>query len=200
MQEIQFDDIEALEAAVSEEFGPWGPETLIDQKRIDEFAEITGDRQWIHIDVKRAKKESPFGTPIAHGFLTLSLLPSLNPGCSYKIVGYGNATNYGADSLRFLSPVPSGSSVHARSRLVSVVAKPKGACRRGMSPISKEHQHFRVYDAPEEDSCASSGVGMFATDSNQPAIASSNCSPCRLPPTPETRHLLPETCSLKPAP
>ena len=126
MQEIQFDDIPALEAAVSEEFGPWGPETLVDQKRIDEFAEITGDRQWIHIDVERAKKESPFGAPIAHGFLTLSLLPSLNPGRTYKIVGYGNATNYGADGLRFLSPVPSGSSLHARSRLVSVVAKPKG--------------------------------------------------------------------------
>ena len=88
MQEIRFDDIQALEATISEEFGPWGAETLVDQKMIDDFAEITGDRQWIHIDVERAKRESPFRTPIAHGFLTLSLLPSLNPGRTYKIVGY----------------------------------------------------------------------------------------------------------------
>ena len=126
MQQIQFDDIEALTEAISEEFGPWGPETLVDQEMINEFAEITGDRQWIHIDVERAQKESPFKTPIAHGFLTLSLLPSLHPGQTYQVVGYGNATNYGADGLRFLSPVPSGSKVHARSRLASVLAKPKG--------------------------------------------------------------------------
>jgi acyl dehydratase len=126
MKEIQFDDIETLTANISDEFGEWSNETLIDQAMIDQFAETTGDRQWIHIDVERAKKESPFKTPIAHGFLTLSLLPSLHAKQTYRIVGYGNATNYGADSLRFLSPVPSGSKVHARSRLASVVAKPKG--------------------------------------------------------------------------
>ncbi|MET0757971.1 MAG: MaoC family dehydratase, partial [Mycobacterium sp.] len=98
----------------------------IDQKRIDAFADVTGDHQWIHIDVERAKRESPFGTTIAHGFLTLSLIPKLSAGGALRITGFGNATNYGAEKLRFVSPVPAGSSVHARSRLLAVDAKPKG--------------------------------------------------------------------------
>lgn len=127
MQEIRFDDIDALRAHVSAEFGPWGAELEVTQEMIHQFAELTGDRQWIHVDVERAKRESPFGGPIAHGFLTLSLLPSLRPGRSgYSITGYGNATNYGSDRLRFLSPVPAGSKIHARSRLVAVDATPKG--------------------------------------------------------------------------
>jgi acyl dehydratase len=126
MQEIRFDDIEGLRAKISEEFGPWGPDVEVTQEMINRFADLTGDHQWIHVDVERAKKESPFGTTIAHGFLTLSLLPVLRSGSDYKIVGYGNATNYGADKLRFVSPVPAGSNVHAHSRLVAVDAKPKG--------------------------------------------------------------------------
>jgi len=93
---------------------------------INKFAELTGDHQWIHVDVERAKRESPFKGTIAHGFLTLSLLPTLRSGSDHKIVGYGNATNYGADKLRFVSPVPAGSKVRARSRLVAVDGKPKG--------------------------------------------------------------------------
>jgi acyl dehydratase len=93
---------------------------------INKFAELTGDHQWIHVDVERCRKESPFKTTIAHGFLTLSLLPTLRAGSNFRIVGFGNATNYGADKLRFVSPVPAGSKVHARSRLVAAEAKPKG--------------------------------------------------------------------------
>ena len=126
MKEIQFDDIEGLQAAVSEEFGDWGPEIELSQEKINQFAELTGDHQWIHIDVERAKKESPFGAPIAHGFLTLALLPALHPPTGVRLVGFGNATNYGADGLRFLSPVPAGSKVHARSRVKKVEARPKG--------------------------------------------------------------------------
>ena len=126
MQDIRFDDIEGLRAKVSEEFGPWGPPVEVTQAMIDKFAELTGDHQWIHVDVERAKRESPFKGTIAHGFLTLSLLPVLRSGSDYKVVGYGNATNYGSDKLRFVSPVPAGSKVHARSRLVAVDAKPKG--------------------------------------------------------------------------
>ncbi|MGH0038429.1 MAG: MaoC family dehydratase [Myxococcota bacterium] len=126
VREIRFDDIEDLRGLVSEEFGPWGPEFEVSQETIDQFAELTGDRQWIHVDVERAKRESPFGAPIAHGFLTLSLVPVLSPRAGHRIVGYGNATNYGSDGFRFLSPVPAGSKVHARSRMVSVEAKPKG--------------------------------------------------------------------------
>jgi hypothetical protein len=126
MEEIRFDDIAALNKHVSEEFGPWGPEVEVTQDMINKFAELTGDHQWIHVDVERCKRESPFKTTIAHGFLTLSLLPALRAGGTFKITGFGNATNYGADKLRFVSPVPSGSKVRARSRLVAAEAKPKG--------------------------------------------------------------------------
>src|SRR5436309_3616225 len=109
MQDIRFDDIEALRKQVSDEFGPWGPEIEVSQEMINKFAELTGDHQWIHIDVERAKRESPFRTTIAHGFLTLSLLPTMGAQGDFRIVGYGNATNYGADKLRFVAPVPAGS-------------------------------------------------------------------------------------------
>lgn len=126
MREIRFDDVAGLRAMIGEEYSPWGPETQVTQEMIDRFADLTGDRQWIHVDVERCKRESPFGGPIAHGFLTLSLVPSLRSRADFAIVGYGNAVNYGADKLRFLAPVPAGARVHGRSRLVSVEAKPKG--------------------------------------------------------------------------
>ncbi len=128
MEKIRFDDIAALQKHVREEFGPFGESVEISQAMIDRFAEVTGDHQWIHVDVERAKKESPFKTTIAHGFLTLSLLPMLNAKgeAAFAITGHGNAVNYGSDKLRFLSPVPAGAKVQARSRLVSAEAGPKG--------------------------------------------------------------------------
>ncbi len=126
MEEIRFDDIEGLRKHVSEEFGAWGSELEVTQDMINKFADLTGDHQWIHVDVERCRKESPFKTTIAHGFLTLSLLPTLRAGANFKVGGFGNATNYGADKLRFVSPVPAGSKIRARSRLVAVDPKPKG--------------------------------------------------------------------------
>jgi acyl dehydratase len=128
MEKIRFDDVEALRKQVSSEFGPFGDDVEITQAMIDDFAELTGDRQWIHVDVERARRESPFKGPVAHGFLTLSLLPRLGgrERGGYEIVGYGSAINYGSDKLRFLSPVPSGAKVRARSRLVDVEGTPKG--------------------------------------------------------------------------
>lgn len=126
MDKIRFDDIDALRAKISDEYGEWGREFKLTQEKINQFAELTGDHQWIHIDVERAKKESPFGAPIAHGFFTLSLLPYLGGSADFVVTGHGNATNYGADGLRFLSPVPAGSAVHAKSRLIDVQKKPKG--------------------------------------------------------------------------
>jgi acyl dehydratase len=130
MEQIQFDDVAALQKKVSEEFGPFGAELEVTQAMIDRFAELTGDRQWIHVDVERCRRESPFGGPIAHGFLTLSLLPMMSAkprdAGDFQIVGYGNAVNYGSDKLRFLSPVPAGSRIHSRSRLAAVEATPKG--------------------------------------------------------------------------
>jgi hypothetical protein len=126
VKEIQFDDIEGLKAEIKDDFGAFGPAAALSQEMINQFAEITGDHQWIHVDVARCEKESPFGGPIAHGFLTLSMVASMTPGSNYKVSGYGNATNYGSDGFRFLSPVPAGSQVHACTRLVNVQAKPKG--------------------------------------------------------------------------
>jgi hypothetical protein len=126
MKEIRFDDIAGLNALVGQDFGPWGKEVHVTQEMIDRFADLTGDRQWIHVDVERCKRESPFGGPIAHGFLTLSLLPAMQGEANHRIVGYGNATNYGAESLRFLTPVPAGARVRAHARVKSVEARPRG--------------------------------------------------------------------------
>jgi len=124
MEEIRFDDIEGLRKKIQDGFGPWSEPIQVTQEMINRFADVTGDHQWIHLDVDRAKK-GPFGSTIAHGFLTLSLLPALRVQAA-RVVGQGSAINYGAEKLRFVSPVPAGSSVHARSRLLAAEAKPKG--------------------------------------------------------------------------
>ncbi|HVO26045.1 MAG TPA: MaoC/PaaZ C-terminal domain-containing protein, partial [Candidatus Margulisiibacteriota bacterium] len=108
MENIRFDDIEKLKTKISDTFGPFGPQVEITQDMINKFAALTGDHQWIHVDVERCKRESPFKQPIAHGFLTLSLIPTIRAVTDYQIVGFGNATNYGADKLRFTAPVPAG--------------------------------------------------------------------------------------------
>lgn len=124
--ELRFDDIDGINAAGGGDYGDWGREVEVTQEMINQFAELTGDHQWIHVDVERAKAESPFGGPIAHGFLTLSLLPMMAGTGSVKLTGYTNAVNYGADGLRFLAPVPAGAKVHARSRLLGAEAKGSG--------------------------------------------------------------------------
>lgn len=128
MEKIQFDDIAGLEKHVSAEFGDWSEPLEVTQEMINAFADLTGDHQWIHIDVERAKKESPFGGPIAHGFLTLSLVPTMSAKSpnAYVIVGAANAVNYGSDKLRFLSPVPAGAKVQSRMRLIGATKTDKG--------------------------------------------------------------------------
>jgi len=99
------------------QLGPTGWLT-IDQKRIDGFADVTGDHQWIHVDTERAKS-GPFGTTIAHGFLTLSLVNAFLPEM-IEVRGFAHAVNVGADRLRFLSPVPCGSRIRATGEIVRV--------------------------------------------------------------------------------
>lgn len=82
----------------------------ITQEQVNTFADATGDHQWIHVDPERAKKESPFGGPIAHGYLTLSLGPMLAPQIM-QVHGISMAVNYGAEKIRFPSPVPVGSKL-----------------------------------------------------------------------------------------
>src|SRR5260370_25996811 len=86
---------------------------LVTQRMIDQFAELTGDPQWIHIDVERAKTETPFSGTITHGFLTLSLLPKL---ARNSVDGHGDFkmhNNYGFNNLRFVSPLPAASRMHS---------------------------------------------------------------------------------------
>jgi acyl dehydratase len=112
-----FTSADELVAAVGQEVGV--SEWLgIDQKRIDLFAEATGDHQWIHVDPARAK-DGPFGTTIAHGYLTLSLLPDLVSQIM-RVDGLRMGINYGVNKVRFPAPVPVGSQLRARAELVDV--------------------------------------------------------------------------------
>ena len=88
----------------------------IDQARIDAFADTTMDHQWIHVDVDKAKAESPYGATIAHGFLTLSLIPGVSKD-NYIVKNAKMGINYGLNKVRFLAPVTSGSRVRVRSQL-----------------------------------------------------------------------------------
>lgn len=98
----------------------------VDQSMIDRFADCTRDHQWIHVDRERARRESPYGAPVAHGFLTLSLLSSLSYECGAWPVHLGTVVNYGLDRLRFLAPVRAGSRVRLRTRLAGVEEKAPG--------------------------------------------------------------------------
>jgi acyl dehydratase len=112
-----FDSLDDLRAAAGMELGvsEWHAVT---QEQISAFAEATGDHQWIHVDPERAAA-GPFGTTIAHGFLTLSLTPALLHEI-YEVRGVSMAINYGANRVRFPSPLPSGANVRARARLETV--------------------------------------------------------------------------------
>ena len=99
----------------------------VDQARVDRFAECTGDRQWIHVDVERAKRESPFGGPIAHGYLTLSLVGAMVIDLGVIPPDAAGGLNYGLDKVRFIAPVKSGARVRMRARLLS--AEPQAQSR-----------------------------------------------------------------------
>jgi acyl dehydratase len=107
-----------LLAHVGEELGPseW---LTVTQDMIDKFAEATGDHQWIHVDVERARREMPGGKTIAHGYLTLSLLPRLAPTLM-TIAKRRRGLNYGSNKIRFISPVPAGGRIRLRQKLLKV--------------------------------------------------------------------------------
>ncbi len=116
-----------LKNHLGEEFGvsEW---VTIDQAMIDKFAEATGDHQWIHVDVARAKQEMPGGKTIAHGFLTLSLVPRLGANI-WMIVHRTRGLNYGLNKLRFTAPVPEGSRVRLRQKLLAADEVKDGGIR-----------------------------------------------------------------------
>ena len=98
----------------------------ITQERIDTFADATDDHQWIHVDTQRCAKESPYGCTVAHGFLTLSLLPAMLQNALH-MAGIRMAINYGLNKVRFPAPVPVGSRLRARLDILSVDELPEGA-------------------------------------------------------------------------
>ena len=111
------DGISGLKELVGQHLG-YSDYMEITQERVNLFAEATGDHQWIHVDVERAKAESPFGGPIAHGYLTLSLGPVLVPQV-IRVDGIKMAVNYGCEKVRFPSPVPVGAKVRMGAELLS---------------------------------------------------------------------------------
>ncbi len=113
---IRIDHLASLRDRVGQELavGEW---VVVDQSMIDKFAEATGDHQWIHVDRERAAK-GPFGTTVAHGFLTLSLLPRL-AASAFEIADVRMSVNYGLNRVRFPAPVPSGSRIRARLKLLA---------------------------------------------------------------------------------
>lgn len=116
--------VDALQSWIGQEIGTseW---ITIDQERINLFADATDDHQWIHVDVERAERESPFGAPVAHGFLTLSLLPRLTREIM-QIEGVATKVNYGLDKVRFVAAVTAGSRLRARQTLNSVERRGEG--------------------------------------------------------------------------
>ena len=98
----------------------------IDQSRIDTFADCTGDHQWIHVDVERAKRESPFRGPIAHGYLTLSMVAPLSMQIGILPKDSAAGLNYGIDKVRFLAPVPAGARVRLRVVLAGLEPREGG--------------------------------------------------------------------------
>ena len=113
--------IEEARSLAGQELGvsDWFP---IDQQRVNDFADVTGDHQWIHVDVARAKAESPYKTPIAHGFLTLSLIPALSKD-NFRLENAKLGINYGLNKVRFLNAVPVGARIRVRSELADATAK-----------------------------------------------------------------------------
>ncbi|MCA3338641.1 MAG: MaoC family dehydratase [Roseomonas sp.] len=118
---------EALRALIGQELGvsDW---LEVTQDLIDRFAEVTGDHQWIHVDVERAKREMPSGKTIAHGYLLLSLLPKLGAGI-YKLSWPTRSINYGSDKVRIVNPVKAGARIRLRQSLVAVEDGAPGAHR-----------------------------------------------------------------------
>jgi acyl dehydratase len=149
-REVQFVDMKSI---VGEEIGisDWYEVT---QDEVNAFAKATHDEQWIHVDVERAKKESPFGGPIAHGYYTLSLIPYLMDQV-WTVKGISAALNYGLNRLRFPAPVPIGSKIRLRAKLNSADDVPGGIqvviqlnieLEGGDKPVCVAEGVFRYYE------------------------------------------------------
>ena len=145
MADLHYKDQSALNALLSEDFGDWSNNVLIDQSMINQYAQLSGDNMWLHVDEERCAKESPFGCTIAHGFLVLSLIPKMQSGPSAisQITGYSHMMNYGSDKLRFLGAVPVNSEICSRSRFKAVEVSDKKT-----KLVMETHIHIAGSDSP----------------------------------------------------
>ena len=153
----------AVNELVEEITGKLGQETHVsdwlgvDQKMINGFADVTKDHQWIHVDVEKAAKESPFGSTVAHGFLTLALIPHLNGIVDPSQPAYPGlklAVNYGLNRVRFPNPVLAGSKVRARSKLAGV-DKISEECFQVVQEVTIE------IDGQEKPACVAEMVSRY---------------------------------------
>ena len=142
------DDAKALEG---EEVGlsDWA---VIDQNRIDQFAEATTDYQWIHVDTERAARELQGGKTIAHGYLTLALIPALT-GNFVEVKNLTRAINFGVNKVRFYTPVPSGARVRARATVLQ-------ARRRAGALLLTSEVRIEV-DGERKPACVAETLGMY---------------------------------------
>ena len=148
MKHVTFEELPTLagqELGVSD----W---VTIDQDRINKFADATGDHQWIHLDVERAKREMPGGKTIAHGYLTVSLIPWL-AGDFLRVDGVTRGINYGSNKVRFTNMVPVGSRVRAHSRLLS--AEPRGGGMQLTSEVTIE------IEGEKRPACVAETIGIL---------------------------------------
>ncbi len=143
--------IEDARALEGEEVGlsDW---IVIDQNRIDEFAEATADYQWIHVDTERARRELPDGKTIAHGYLTLSLIPALT-GKFIEVRNLTRAINFGLNKVRFYTPVPSGARVRARTTVLQ--ARMRAGALLLTSEVRIEVENER------KPACVAETLGMY---------------------------------------
>ena len=137
--------LEGMEVGVSD----WA---VIDQNRIDQFAEATADHQWIHVDTERAAKEMPNGKTIAHGYLTLALIPALT-GKFVEVPNLARAINFGVNKVRFYTPVPVGARVRARATVVK-------AQRRAGALLLTSEVRIEVEDE-KKPACVAETLGMY---------------------------------------
>lgn len=147
MRSVSFGELSSLagqEIGVSD----W---MTIDQNRINQFADATGDHQWIHIDIERAKKELPGGKTIAHGYLTLSLIPVLGAQIM-RITGASRGINYGSNKVRFVNMVQVDSRVRGRQRLLSI--EPRGEAVQLISQFTIE------IEGQERAACIAETIGL----------------------------------------
>jgi acyl dehydratase len=125
---------------------------VIDQHRIDQFAEATGDYQWIHVDTERAAREMPNGRTISHGYLTLSLIPALTSNF-VEIVNLARAINFGLNKVRFYAPVPVGSKLRARAKVLQ-------ARQRAGALLLTSEARLEV-EGERKPACVAETLGMY---------------------------------------